>query len=108
MTISSPLPNSNDSRTGLERLQQEIDQAANLLPLSGPITAFAFLNTLQALEDLPFAEGMLKGARLYGCEPFLSEERYREKLARGRIRVDDLAAVVRKELGSRANEPICG
>ena len=78
------------------------------MPLSGPISAFAFLNTLQALEDLPFAEGMMKGARLYGCQPFLSEDRYREKLARGRIRVDDLAAVVRKELGSRANETISG
>ncbi len=108
MTSSSPRPDQIDSRSILEPLQQEIDQAANLLPLSGPITAFAFLNTLQALEDLPFVEGLIKGARLYGCEPFLSEERYREKLARGRIRVDDLAAVVRKDLGSRANEPIGG
>jgi len=27
------------------------------MPIRGPITAFAFLNTLQALEELPFDEG---------------------------------------------------
>ncbi|HEV3005651.1 MAG TPA: putative inorganic carbon transporter subunit DabA, partial [Pirellulales bacterium] len=86
------------------RLKQAIAKAAELLPLPGPITAFAFLNTLQALERLPFDEGMREGARLYGCEPYLSEDRYREKLARGRIRVEDLAAVLIESLGDRDDE----
>lgn len=76
------------------------------MPLPGPITAFAFLNTLQALEHLPFDEGMRKGARLYGCQPYLPEDRYRERLAEGRIRLEDLAAVLREELGAAADEPI--
>jgi len=75
-----------------------IERAGNLLPAQGSITAFVFLNTLQALEDLPFEEGLAKGARLFGCQPSLPEESYREKLAKGRIRRDDLVAVLRESL----------
>jgi uncharacterized protein YbcC (UPF0753/DUF2309 family) len=87
-------------------LRNIIQQAGNLLPISGPITAFAFLNTLQALEDLPFDQGLCKGARLFGCDPYLTEDRYREKMARGRIRTADLRVVISQDLGERANEPI--
>ncbi len=44
------------------RLEHAINAAAALLPLPGPITAFAFLNTLQSLEHLPFDEGLRQGA----------------------------------------------
>ena len=91
----------------LERLRKVVDRSAELLPAQGPITAFVFLNTLQGLEDLPFDEGVQRGARLFGCQPYLTEERYREKLARGRIRSDDLLAVTREDLGDRASTPIC-
>ena len=47
----------------LEQLCAAIGAAAQLLPTSGPITSFAFLNTLQALEDMSFQEGMERGAR---------------------------------------------
>ena len=80
-----------------------IERAAQLLPSQGPITAFVFLNTLQALEDLPFEEGLLKGAKLFGVQPYLSEERYREKMARGRIRLDDLSIVLQRDLAERAD-----
>lgn len=86
------------------RVQEIIEFAGNLLPLPGPITAFAFLNTLQALEDLPFDSGMQKGAELYGCQPYLNEDRYRAKLARGRIQMEDLSAVLRKDLEEQADE----
>ena len=74
--------------------------------MPGPITAFGFLNTLQALEDLPFDEGMRKGARLHGCQPYLPEERYRERMSHGRIQLEDLEIVLRKELQDRADAPI--
>jgi len=75
-------------------LERAIKYAAELLPLPGPITAFAFLNTLQALEDLTFDQGMRKGARLYGAQPYLAEQQYRDKITRGRIRVSDLEATL--------------
>lgn len=87
-------------------VSEHIQKAALLLPAQGPITAFAFLNTLQALESMPFEEGLIKGGELFGCEPFLAEDRYREKMARGRIRPEDLAECLRRDLGNRADEPV--
>ncbi len=88
------------------RLKAAVENAAPLLPIPGPITAFAFLNTLSALEDLPFAEGMARGAQAYGCQPWLAEDRYREYMTRGRIRTDDLVAMLREDLKTDASEPV--
>lgn len=79
-------------------------KAAQLLPAQGPITAFVFLNSLQGLEDLPFEEGLARGREWFGCETYLSEVRYREKLERGRIRLEDLQETLRQELGARERE----
>jgi hypothetical protein len=86
-----------------DALAAQIDRAAKLLPIPGPIAAFAFLNTLEALEDLPFDEGVQTGSRLYGAEPYLPLVRYHERLARGRIRPQDLSAVLLENLGDRAD-----
>lgn len=80
-----------------------IDKAAELLPVSGPITAFAFLNMLQALEDMPFDAGLRRGAQLYGCQPYLSESAYRKRMAQGRIHSEDLQAVLIDDLGDLAD-----
>ena len=106
MTDSS-LPTNGTLSPRLGQLKQVVEKAADLLPAQGPITAFVFLNTLQGLEHLPFDEGMQRGARLFGCQPYLIEEQYRKKMASGRIRVDDLLAVVREDLLDQANTPVC-
>ena len=87
-------------------IERHLIKAAQLLPAQGPITAFVFLNSLQALEDLPFEEGLQVGRELFGCETYLSEDRYREKMARGRIRPEDLAETLRSDLGERVQTPI--
>ncbi|HTU27359.1 MAG TPA: DUF2309 domain-containing protein [Pirellulales bacterium] len=103
-------PNSPSSRksdrSGGEQLQRVVQQIGNLLPVSGPITAFAWLNTLQGFEDLPFDDAVRKAGRLFGCDPYLSEVRYRDKFVRGRIRREDLVAVLEQDLGARANVTI--
>ncbi len=81
-------------------------EAAKLLPAQGPITAFVFLNSLQALEDLPFEAGLERGRELFGFETYLSEDRYREKLARERIRAEDLSETLRIDLGDRSQKPV--
>jgi uncharacterized protein YbcC (UPF0753/DUF2309 family) len=106
MTPTSTLVVGDDRHTAAESLKSAIEHAAALLPIPGPISAFAFLNTLQALEDLPFDEGIKKGARLYGCQPYLDEDRYREKLTQGRIRLEDLSAVLKKDLRDLADHSI--
>lgn len=78
-------------------IRNQLLALAELLPLQGPITAFAFLNPLQGMEDQPFVEALRQVSQIYGCEPFLSENRYRQKMARGRITVDDLREILREE-----------
>lgn len=95
---------SRESR--LDHLGHVIDHAAHLLPAQGPITVFIHHNTLHAFEDLPFDDAVQKGSRIFGCQPYLSEDRYRAELARDRIRPSDLEQVLRDELGDRADEPI--
>lgn len=91
-----------------DQIKKIIQRGCDLLPAQGPITAFVFLNTLQAFEDIPFDEGVQRGARLFHCEPYLPEDTYREKLRQERILVEDLRAEVAADLGPRGQEMIDG
>src|SRR5262245_31937160 len=82
-----------------ERLAHVIEHATHFLPSQGPIRVFIHHNTLHAFEHLPFHEAVKRGGATYGCHPYLPEDRYREKLARGRILFEDLAAVLLEDLG---------
>jgi len=109
MACTEPaLESSVDPATPLsdDWLRQDLELAAQMLPGQGPITAFAFVNPLQALEGLPFDEGLQQGGRLYGCQPYLPEGRYRELLEQDRIRCDDLIEVLLESLGERADQLI--
>lgn len=90
----------------LQLLRSAIEHGAHLLPAQGPITVFIHHNTLHALEDLSFTEAVQRAARIFGCQPYLGEDRYREELRRGRIRFAELRAVLREDLGDRANDRI--
>src|SRR5262245_16988823 len=90
----------------LQHLQHLIDHAAHLLPAQGPIPVFIHHNTLHAFEDLPFELAVVQAGQVFGCHPFLTEHRYRQALARGRIRFEDVEAVLREELGTRASDPV--
>ena len=79
----------DDLAASVARLKQIIAKVGELLPAQGPINAFAFLNTLQGLEHLKFDEGVKRGARLFGCLPYMPEDAYRETFRRGRIRRGD-------------------
>lgn len=112
--VSSPVAGhgqadaSRENARSIGRLQQAVEHAAHLLPAQGPITVFIHHNTLHAFEDLTFAEGVKKGGRIFGCQPFLSESRYREELGRGRIRFAEMDAILRDDLGARAGDKIVG
>lgn len=104
-TVSSA-PGRTVSAESLARLVEHVEFAGALLPTSGPITAFVFLNTLEAFEDRPFEQGVKEASRLFGCQAYLSEQRYREELSKGRITLDDLKGALAEEC--RSDEPICG
>lgn len=84
-------------------LREVVERAAHLLPSQGPITVFVHHNTLHAFEHLDFDAGVQAGGRLFGCHAYLPEDRYREQLQRGRIRVEDLEAVLQEDLGDEAD-----
>jgi uncharacterized protein len=89
-----------------DRLTHIIDELAHLLPAQGPISIFIHHNTLHAFEHLPFEEAVVRAADRFGCEPFLAEERYRDKLASGRILATDVEELLREQLGVRASEDV--
>ena len=100
------LPMSTSDRH--ESLERMIAAAARFLPPQGPIDSFVALNPLQGFEHLPFEEAVVRAGRLYRAQPFLSEAAYREELARERIRVSDVEAVLAADLGDRATAPLAG
>src|SRR6266566_2913730 len=85
-----------------------IDDLAHLLPAQGPISIFIHHNTLHAFEHQPFEEAVEAAAERLGCEPFLAESRYRDKLASGRILARDVAALLNEQLGATAGSDVAG
>ena len=81
----------------LDRLHRAIEPGAHLLPRQGPIGVFVHHNTLHAFEHLPFDEAVIDAAQLFGAEPYISEASYRAELARGRIQLVDIDAVLDRE-----------
>ncbi len=85
-------------------VRHSIEQATHLLPSQGPISVFVHHNTLHAFEELTFEQAVVAGGRLYDCEPYLLEHRFRRELASGRIRLEDLQAVLLDDLGDDAGQ----
>ena len=105
IVVDNPSPNlSADCSSDSIRLA--IEHAKHYLPTQGPIAVFIHHNTLHAFEHLPFDEAVLDGLRTYGSQPYWQESRYREELARDRIQLHDLEAVLRRDLGSSGPEEI--
>jgi uncharacterized protein YbcC (UPF0753/DUF2309 family) len=102
----APGHRSTDESAGqpaLEHLAASIEHAAHYLPAQGPITVFIHHNTLHAFEEYQFNEGVERGSKLFGCQPYLTEDRYREELARGRILPEDVAAALLDDMGDDAD-----
>src|SRR5262249_21625458 len=97
-----------DSSSPDHPLIRVIDRLAHLLPAQGPISIFIPHNPLPAYEHLPFEEAVERAAARLGSEPFLSESRYREKLASGRILARDVEALLNEQLGARAADEVAG
>jgi uncharacterized protein YbcC (UPF0753/DUF2309 family) len=86
------------------QVEHAIEHAIHYLPSQGPIAVFVHHNTLHAFEHLPFEQGVIEGWKQYGAEPYLSEDRYREELSRGRITLEDLDEVLARDLGEKGEQ----
>jgi hypothetical protein len=87
-----------------QAIRHIVQHASHYLPTQGPIKVFVHHNTLHAFEEQTFEQGVLSGLSLFGAAPYLTESRYRDELARGRIRYEDLEAVLSEDLGDRADD----
>ena len=96
----------HDRPAPLAHLLHAIEHAAHLLPAQGPITVFVHHNTLHAFEELKFHDAIEKASRIFDCQPYLSEDRYRQEFARSRILEEDFVAVLRETMGPAADERI--
>src|SRR5258708_39106784 len=77
-----------------DRLRRAVDCVAHLLPLPGPIGVFVHHNTLHSFQDLPFEQAGIEASRLYSAGPYLTEADYTAEMARGRIRLEHMVAVL--------------
>jgi uncharacterized protein YbcC (UPF0753/DUF2309 family) len=89
-------------------LTRVIDDLAHLLPAQGPISIFIHHNTLHAFEHLPFEEAVERAGERFGCNPYLDESRYRDKLASGRILASDVEALIAEQLSARGADELAG
>jgi uncharacterized protein YbcC (UPF0753/DUF2309 family) len=80
-----------------EAIERALHHATHLLPAQGPIGVFIHHNTLHAFQHLPFETAVLEASRIYGTEPYMTEEAYRRELRRGRIRKEDIDSVLAAE-----------
>ncbi len=97
-----------ESTARLDEIRRAVEHAAHHLPAQGPIDVFIHHNTLHAFEAEPFEEAVVRAGRLLGTEPFLPESRYREELARGRIREADVEAVLAADMSCPAETAVAG
>lgn len=76
------------------RVRPIVEEVLHLLPAQAPLHAFVHHNTLHAFESLPFEEAVVSAAQLFGAEPFLTEAEFSQELTSGRIRSEDIDAVL--------------
>ena len=101
MTTTAPsIPLQHEDRR--RRIHHAVEHAAHLVPAQGPIGVFIHHNTLHAFQNLPFEKAVCEASELYRTEPFLKEDAYRDHLREKRIRIEDIEAVLDREI----TEPI--
>jgi uncharacterized protein len=83
------------SRT--KTLRHIVDHTSHLLPAQGPIGVFIHHNTLHAFQHMPFEQAVVEASRVYGTEPYMSEEDFRKAVGSGRILIDDIDTVLAGE-----------
>ena len=97
---SSPKLDSADAR-----IQAWIDRLARWLPEQRPLSVFVHSNPMEALEDKPFHAVCEAATRIRGARTTLTHERYRQMLASGQIRSEDVASALAR-LRSRELETV--
>ncbi len=86
-------------------LQEMVHDVAHLLPGQAPIGAFVHHNTLHVFEHLPFHEAVKKAHTIFGANPYMSLEEFREALREKRIQLSDIDTVLKEWYPEEENLP---
>jgi uncharacterized protein len=112
VTTTAPAENTKSDAhaigSNVDAIRHAVEHAAHYLPAQGPIEVFVHHNTLHAFEHLKFHDAVKEAHRVYGAQPYLTENQYRDLLQSGRINRDDLLAVLTEDLSHRMTQPIGG
>ena len=105
MTVSRTFARTAEGEVAAaQSLARAVAEAAHLLPNQAPLHAFVHHNTLHAFEHLPFEDAVVAAAGVLGTEPFQQEADFARHVQTGRIKPDDIAAVVAEMPGG--DDPI--
>jgi hypothetical protein len=77
-----------------QQIRQTIEHLAHLLPGQAPLKDFVHHNTLHGFQHLSFPEALRAARKLTGARGYLPAARYQAFYAEGRIRREDLLAVI--------------
>lgn len=107
MAPPEPQPGPAAARRDRRRaaLAHVLDEAAHVLPAQGPIDTFIHHNTLHAFQHLPFHDALDRAAEMLGAQTYLSETRYEEAFAAGRIELRDVDEALARRASRRAAPP---
>ncbi len=94
MESVSSAPHASTPNGHLAHLLQHL---AHFLPAQGPIGVFIHHNTLHAFQHMPFEKAVLEAAKLFETEPYMTEAAYQASHSLGRIRTEDIDAVLDRE-----------
>lgn len=89
-----------------DNLVDALALAAHLLPAQMPIERFVHHNTLHAFEDLPFEQAVLHAHDLFGAQPYMDEDSFRQAYAQGRITMADLDDVLDRATMPELSHPL--
>ncbi|MBZ5710360.1 DUF2309 domain-containing protein [Nannocystis pusilla] len=92
-----PQPELAPERDVHERVREALEHASHYLPAQAPLEVFVHHNTLHAFQHLHFHAAIREAQAKLKVRGYLTKETYRDLLARGRIREDDLEAVLADE-----------
>ncbi len=87
------------------RIRAMVYTAGEPIPYFWPMRSFIHHNPLHGLEDLPFADAVEAGQRLFRARTFLTRRVYQDYLRDGSVDVDTLAAGVARFLADRPGAP---
>lgn len=88
------------------KIRSMVYMAAEPIPFLWPMRTFIHHNPLHGLEDMPFAEAVERGAKLFRGRTFLPRKVYQKYLAEGEISQSIVVAAIRNFVG--AHEQING